>query len=168
MTEPIGGVYSVSFEDVAVTAAQDLFEILVPAGKQYRIFEARVSQSSDAGDAEAEQLIFKVKRHWNGHTSGSGGSSATPVTVSGRDRTRTPPTAWEVNNTTQVSGGQSALLFVTCESVQVGMIYMPKPGTEPVVVAGESFTIALADAPSDSLTMSGVVIFQIQSAGANQ
>lgn len=163
-----GGAYAVAFEDVAVTAVQDFFEITVPAGLQYVIHEVRVSQSSDAGDAEAEQLIFKIKRWWNGQSSGSGGSTATPGAVHGRDRTRTAPADWEINNTTQMSGSNSLLLYVTCEDVQVGLEYKPKKRFEPICIAGESFTVSLENTPADELTMSGVVIFEIQSAGAHQ
>ena len=163
-----GGLYTVSFEDVAVSAVQDLFEVTVPANKQYVIHEVRVSQSSDAGDSESEQLLFKVKRHWNGQSSGSGGTAATPAALNGRDRTGTAPTGWEVNNTTQVSGGSSALTYVSAEDVQVGLSYTPKTGFEPIVVEEETFTVALANAPTDSLTMSGVVVFEVQSAAAHK
>lgn len=164
----IGGLYTVSFEDVAVTVVQDLFEVTVPADKQYVIHEVRVSQSSDAGDSESEQLLFKLKRHWNGQTSGSGGSSATPAALNGRDRTATAPTGWEVNNTTQVSGGSSALTYVSAEDVQVGLSYVPKTGCEPIIVEGETFTVSLENEPDDSLTMSGVVVFQVQAAAAHR
>ena len=163
----MGRYWCVSFEDVAVSAAQDLFEVTVPAGMQYKILEARIAQSSDFGAAEAEQLVFKIKRHWGGFTSGSGGSSVTPVPHSGRDRKQTAPTDWEVNNTVQLSGGNSALLYVTCEAVEVGLQYLPAKDIEPVLIAGDAFTISV-NAPADEITMSGILIFQEQSENAHK
>ena len=161
-----GGMYTVAFEDIAITTAVDLFSVTVPAGKQYVIHEARVAQTTDAGASEAEQLQFKVKRFWNGQTAGSGGTAAVPTSLHGRDRRKTAPASWRTNDTTQTSGSNSALLYVTSEDVQVGLSYIPKRESEPIVIAGETFVITL-DAPADSITTSGVVVFEIQSSDAH-
>lgn len=73
----MGRMYAVTFENVAVTVAQDLFEISPADDKPVLIHAVYVSQSSDMGDVQEELLRVTIKR---GHTtSGSGGSSFTPV-----------------------------------------------------------------------------------------
>ena len=47
----IGRVYSVTFSAVAVTGAQDLFEITPADDKPVEIVGIELGQSSDAGDA---------------------------------------------------------------------------------------------------------------------
>ena len=52
----IGRKYTLSFEAVAVTAAQDLFELVAASGKPIDILSIRIGQSSDAGDASDMHL----------------------------------------------------------------------------------------------------------------
>jgi hypothetical protein len=98
----MGRIYSISFEEVAVTAAQDLFEILVPADAVMRLHSIVISQSSDAGNAQSEQLPFTIKRVTGAPTSGSGGSTPTPRPHSQGDAAA--GITAEANNTTRLSG----------------------------------------------------------------
>lgn len=75
----MGRVYSVNFENVAVTAAQDFFEISPADDKPVKLLGLFLSQSTELGDAAEEMLRVQVIR---GHgTGGSGGSTATAVAV---------------------------------------------------------------------------------------
>ncbi len=67
----MGRVYSVNFENVAVTALQDLFEISPADDKPVRILGLFLSQSTELGDAAEEMLRIQVIRGHN--TGGSGG-----------------------------------------------------------------------------------------------
>ena len=97
----MGRMYSVSFNEVAVTAASDLFELLVPAENVMILHELHISQSSDAGDSESEQIYVSIRRVTGSPTSGSGGSSATPAPLDLGDAAA--GITAEVNNTTQLS-----------------------------------------------------------------
>ena len=70
----MGRMYSATFEEVSVTAAQDLFELNAPSDAVVVVHGVTVSQSSDAGDSASEQLNVLIHR---GSTSGSGGSTPT-------------------------------------------------------------------------------------------
>ena len=52
----MGRMYSAVFEQVAVSVAQDLFEINAPADAIVVVHSCVITQSSDAGDSEAEML----------------------------------------------------------------------------------------------------------------
>src|SRR3990167_685774 len=54
----MGRMYSATFDQVAVTAAQDLFEINAPADAAVIVHGFEISQSSEFGDAADEQLIL--------------------------------------------------------------------------------------------------------------
>ena len=75
----MGRMYSATFELVAATAAQDLFEINAPADASVVVHGVWLSQSSDVGDAASEMLNILIHR---GSTSGSGGSTPTAAPLS--------------------------------------------------------------------------------------
>ena len=144
-------VYTVSFSNVAVTAAQDLFEITAAAGHRLELIDVRFGQISDVGDAAAEQLGVNITR---GNSSGSGGAAVTPqaVYVPGRN----PTSVAERNNTTPGTGG-----FVLISDVfNIAAPYLYRPGeTERIVTApGGRLSIGIT-APADSLTMYGSATF---------
>ena len=88
--------YSVIFSEVAVTALQDFFELNVGANNPCQLTGLHLAQRTDAGDAEDEQLAIIIIRGET--TSGSGGSSPTPIPLDNGD-TAAAASA-EVNNTT--------------------------------------------------------------------
>jgi len=149
----MGRMYSTVFEEVAVTAAQDLFEINAPADAVVVLHSCIVTQSSDAGDAEDEQLsiIFHL-----GSTSGSGGSLPTehPLELGSPAFGGTV----EVNNTSQSTEG--SILHAEAFNVRAGFYYRPTPEERIVISPSDRLIIELQTAPADSLTMSGTIIFE--------
>lgn len=144
-------VFTVSFANVAVTAAQDLFEITAAAGYRLELIDVRFGQISDVGDAAAEQLGVNITR---GKASGSGGSAATPVNVNGTGRL--PTSVAEVNNTTAGTGGTVVLSDV----FNIAAPYLYRPGEAERIVTGPGERIGIGTtAPADSLTMYGTVTF---------
>lgn len=149
----MGRIYYVEFENVAVTASQDFFEILPATQKPCAVWSIELSQSSDAGDSEEELLRVKVIR---GHTtSGSGGTTFTP-TKALNSSTNAGFTA-EVNNTTIASAGTGADLWSGTFNVRVGLEKVWLPETRPVVANANLLVVRLMAAPADSLTMSGTL-----------
>ena len=151
----MAGEYTISFGRVAVTAQQDLFEISPADDKPVEIVGLFLSQSSDAGDAQDEQLAFAIIR---GHTtSGSGGSAATPRPV--KRATAAAGCAAEVNNTTIASTGTAVTLFEDSFNVRAGYQMMFPDGFEFDAGQGDTtIVVRLLTTPADSLTMSGTLL----------
>jgi len=157
-----GPKFIANFDAVAVTVAQDLFELSFPSGVVAVLHEVKIVQSSDAGDAESEQLRYQIKRGV-GSTSGSGGSTQTPlkmVTASAISSV----TSVELNNTTQATagGGSLTVLVSDAENIHNGWYYLPRPELRILFGSDEELYISLPAAPADSLTMSGYIIWQEQ------
>lgn len=152
----MGRIYSVQFNNVAVSAAQDLFEIVAPADAAVVLHSLIVGQSSDAGDAEAELLRWLILR---GHTtSGSGGSSVTPVPLAAGDAAF-GGTA-EANNTTAATGGTPATVHADVFNVALGIQYRPTPEERIIISPSQRLVVNLPGAPADALTMSGTAIIE--------
>ena len=149
----MGRLYAAVFEEVAVTAIQDLFELVAPADAAVIIHSVTITQSSDAGDAQAEMLPILIHR---GTASGSGGSSVTPSPLAVGDAAFGGTV--EANNTTQSAEGT----FVHAEAfnIQIGFYYLPTPESRPVVSPSGLFIVELQSAPSDSLTVNGTIVFE--------
>lgn len=149
-----GRVYTVSFAAVAVTAAQDFFEISPTDDKPLEICGLFLGQYSDSGDAADELLPWSIVR---GHTtSGSGGAAATPRPV--RRSTGTVGFAAETNNTTIASAGTGVTIHNDAFNIRAGVgIWWPE-GFEPDCGQGDTtIVVRLLTAPADSLTMQGTV-----------
>lgn len=149
----MGRMYSASFEEVAVTVVQDLFEINAPADSVVSVHSLSISQSSDAGDSQSEQLNVLIHR---GSTSGSGGSTptASPLEVGDAAFGGTV----EANNTTQSTEG--TILHSQCFNVMAGLEIVWTPETRPKISPSGRLIIELQTVPADSLTMSGTVYFE--------
>lgn len=145
-----GRTFAVTFSAVAVSAAQDLFE-LTP-GLAVEIVGIELGQSSDAADAQDELLQISIIR---GHaTSGSGGSSATPVPMSPGD---SAGFGAEVNNTTVASAGTAVVLHTGCWNVRAGYINWFPEGCRPRAGAAQTSLVVRQTAPADAITMSGTL-----------
>lgn len=157
----MGRFYSVSFSAVAVSAAQDLFELVAPANAaaRIRLHSLSLIQTSDVAAADSEVLRVSVKRSSSASTSGSGGSAPTPTTLESGDPAATFTA--EANNTTQVTGGTTVVLYETGFNVLAGMEWaLPiPPDRRPSAVNGERLVVSLT-APADALTMSGTAIIE--------
>ena len=147
-------VYSVSFENVAVTAAQDFFEISPADDHPCVLLGVYVDQFSDVGDAAEEILRYKIIR---GHaTSGSGGSAATPRPLDPGDAAA--GFAAEVSNTTIAADGTAVDLHAGAFNIRAGLALIFPPEMTPVVNQGQStLVVRLMAAPADSLSMSGTI-----------
>lgn len=149
----MGRMYSASFAAVAVTVAQDLFEIVAPADSSVIIHGVSISQDTEYGDAQSEQLRVKVHR---ASTSGSGGSTPTASPLSVGDAAFGGTV--ESNNTTQ--GTEGTILHVEAFNVMAGLIIWLPPECRWVISPSGRLVIELETAPADSTTMSGTVYFE--------
>lgn len=149
-------LYVATFTGVAVTAQQDLFEIVAASDSITIIHQVILSQSTEVGDAQEEGLAVLMKRGQT--TSGSGGTAPTPNPL------ETGSAAYggtvEVNNTTKASAGTILTTHAEAWNVRGPFMYLPTPEMRPVLGPGTRMTVELATTPADSITMHGTLIFE--------
>lgn len=151
-----GRMYRTTFSKVAVTAAQDLFEVTGPSDAVTRIHGWGIGQSSDVKDAEEEILNIALKS--GATTSGSGGTTPTPVPNSLGDVAYGGTV--EANNTTKATSGTIVMHDPREVNVRVGIDVLYEPEDRKDLSPSARLTLELIDAPVDSLTMSGYIIFE--------
>ena len=152
----MGRMYTVSFTAVAVTAAQDLFEVVAPADSVVILHALYLGQTTELADAAEEQLRIAIKS--GATTSGSGGSSATPVPLALGDAAF-GGTA-EVNNTTQATAGTIVVHHNDTWNIRGPYQYIPTPEMRKVLSPSARMTVELLAAPADSVTMSGTLYIE--------
>ena len=152
----MGRIYTAVFENVAVTAAQDLFEINAPSAKSVIIHYAIVGQTSDVGDAQDELIRLRWIEGYT--TSGSGGTAPTAVPLDKGDSAFGGIV--EVNNTTVANTGTAAIKHIGLWNVRTEWIYMPTPETRIRLAGAGRLVLNMPAAPADSLSMSGTVCFE--------
>jgi hypothetical protein len=144
--------YTVNFEDVTVSAVQDLFSLDAASDKPIELVALEFAQNTETGDAAEEQLRIKVTR--GNTTVGSGGTAPTPQPTSPGD-TAAGLTA-RVNDTTQASAGTAVDLISTAFNVRVGYSWGPVPFGMGIWTSGTSLLVVkLMAAPADALDLSG-------------
>lgn len=144
---------------VAVTAAQDIFELLAPSDAVLVVHSWTVFQTSDVGDAQEELLRLETVRGVGAVTSGSGGSTVTTQPLEDGD-VATGATL-EANNTTRMVAGSGSLdtLEQYGWNVRIPQQQIYTPETRPVISPGNRWTLALPAGPADSLTVTAMVTF---------
>lgn len=152
--------YTAVFDAVAVTAEQDFFEILAPATAAIRLLEVHIGQETEEGDTQAEMLAWKMVYGAGSVTSGSGGSTATPRPT--HEGYGASGATIEINNTTKLAAGTGTLTtkWGGAFHVAAGLHWPPKPKGELVISPSEYLTVELAEAPADSITFTGTILFE--------
>jgi len=151
-------LFTATFAGVAVSAAQDAFEITAPATSRVKVKEVRLGQYSDFGDAAAEILSVTVLR---GHTaSGSGGSAITPGNMAGWSAAPAAVSAVEANNTTVASGGSPVTLVADAFNIQQGWCWRAWEEYEEIILEVNQRLVVRLSAPIDPLTMNGTLLFE--------
>ncbi len=162
-------VFTAAFSAVAISADQDIFELVPDATTRIRILEIDLGQYSDAegtaDEAAAEQEILSVTM-FRGHTvAGSGGTDPTPANVNSYGRASV--TAAAANNTT-VATTSGVLLYASTWHIQAGFIWRPPEdfARDPfrrhfVIKPSERFVVRVnATTLADAVTTNGTVMFE--------
>ncbi len=153
----MGRLYTSVFQAVAVTAAQDLLSLLAPAATILKIHYFSCGQSSDAGDAQDELLRIRFRRGMT--TVGSGGSAPAMNPVEAQNTMAALATC-RANDTTAASAGTIVEIWEECFNVRSGYIFMPTPEMRPTIAVSTRGAFNLVAAPTDSLTMSGTIVWE--------
>ncbi len=149
----MGRMYTLSFTDVAVTAAQDFFQIEAVTNPII-IHAIYLSQNSDVGDANAENLTVRIRR-----VTDALANVTAEVNLTKGDAASLADL--NINDTTPLTTGAETI-HSECWNIAIPFIWMPPPELRVVVPVSGSpvVTVNLVSAPTDSLTMSGVVYFE--------
>ena len=158
-------IYTATFNAVAVTAAQDVFELVAPANSAVRIRECRIGQYTDFGDAAAEILSVLIIRGYT--VSGSGGTSVTPANVKGLTGSLAASSTVEANNTTVANTGTPITLYSDVWNIATPWWFapsMPSPRSgwwgEHLIIAPSQRVVVRITAPADSITVNGTLVFE--------
>lgn len=147
----MGRRFSLSFSEVAVTAQQDLFQVealVVPA----KLISVTLSQSSDVGDAEAENLSIVIQRVTDAVT-----DDLATVNIDSGDATQNADVA--INETTELVTGAS-IIHTEGWNIAYPFIYLPTPKNRPTIEVGNALVVNLNTTPADSITVSGTLVFE--------
>jgi hypothetical protein len=147
--------YDVSFEQVAVTAAQDLVTILGAAGKICRIKRVRVS-ATDTSIPTAQMLSLRERYLPVTVTAGAGGSTPTPRQLDPGDAAASVTA--HANDTTKTTTNGTALVVneIGCH-IYAGYDYTYPPDARPIVGPSEAFVFELLSTVSGTVHLSGGV-----------
>jgi hypothetical protein len=161
-------IYTATFAAVAISAAQDVFDITAAAGaaiERVRIREIKLNQYTDFGDAQAEILSVTLIRGFT--TVGSGGSAVTPTNL--ESWSRAAVTTVLANNTTVAQDGTGSVLIADAWNVAAGwslrdVLSGGARGIDPAdpvikLASGERLVVRIT-APADSITCNGTLVFE--------
>jgi hypothetical protein len=149
-------IYTAQFNGVAVTAQQDFFELVAPSTGAVLIHAIELSQTTEVGDDQEEGLLILLKSGQT--TSGSGGSTPTPVPLAFGDAAA--GTVVEANNTTKATAGTIVTHAAWAWNVRGDFMKIFTPEMRPIVRASRRLTVELATTPADSITMHGTIWFE--------
>lgn len=152
-------VYTAIFDNVSVTALQDLFELTPAANKPIEILGFSFSQTgnADVGDVAEELLPLQLIRGFT--TSGSGGTTPTPAPFDAIDTAA--GCVVEANNTTVANTGTTATLWSDNFNVRAGYTMLFPPDMRPRCSAAETrIVLKLPRSPADAILLSGTITFR--------
>lgn len=153
----MSGVYTVSFEQVAVTAVQDLIAATSASGKLCVLLALHLSQTNRGGDAQEEILGIRVRSGQT--TAGSIGTAPTPTPNDPVGSSASGFTA-RANDTTQASAGTIVRHYTWNWNVRGPFDIILPEGMQIIFTNGRRLTFELFETPSVSMTMSGNMVVQ--------
>lgn len=153
----IGRVYTVSFDNVAVTAVQDLFGLYVgTAPGSILLHEVRLGQISAT---TVGNLRVSIRRLPATVSSGSGGSAGTVQPRIFGDAAATMTA--RINDTTPATtGGTVQTMIADVFNVVNGWLYLPAPDDRILAQRTQAIIVSLLTAPLSSETMSGTAVVE--------
>lgn len=146
--------YVVSFDNVTVTAVQDLIQINGAAGKMCRIIRAQV-YDVDNTPPTSQHLRLRCRILPATVTNGSGGSTPTPAKTDQGDAAATF-TALANSTTPATTSGTAQVVDEGGCHVSAGYETM-FGGAYPTVAVSQAFVFELVTAPNGTLKLSGSV-----------
>jgi hypothetical protein len=151
----MGRVYEVQFNNISVSAVQDLISIQSTSGMALKLLEVVLGQIT-ATTVESLRLTFK--RFSGAYSIGSGGTAPTPAKHNFGDPAAVATS--RVNDTTQTTGGTSVTVRADIYNEINGYQYLAIPDKEIIIAPSQALIISLDTAPAAARTMSGSLTFE--------
>ena len=149
--------YTVTFEAVAVTAAQDLVFFPGATGKIYRVIRAWVG-CTDTTAPTNQQLSLRARFLPATVTAGTGGTTAiTPSKVDPGDATCSATTAGTNNTTKATTTGTAIVLYENGVNIMAGDNKAWSPERRPIIGPSEAFVWELLSTVTPTVHLSGGV-----------
>lgn len=153
-------IYTVSFEQVAVAAPQDLFQINGPSGSRLLRVKRAVLSATDTTLPTSQMLAIRARFLPATVTNGSVGTAPTPARTDPGDAAPSF-TAYANNTTKATSSGTPVVLHEAGFHVYNGFDetfdYDANPVASPPIGPGEAWVLELLSTPSGTLHLSGTV-----------
>ncbi len=152
-------IYTVPFQGTVTAAGgdADLFEIAPGDDKPCKLRGFTLGQTSEVGDAAEEGLRISVVRLSGTITSGSGGSSVTPVPIDSADASA--GFSAEAGNTTVAtqSGGATTVVeeLAWNERMSPYEHWYPDAQFAPKVKQSETLVVRMQTTPADDYSFAG-------------
>ncbi len=157
-------IYSLIFENVSISAAQDLFEVAPASNKPVAIHGwtlSNVGGTADAGDAAEELLRLEIIRGFT--TVGSAGTAGAANTNMNPLNPGDPAPSFgaRTNDTTVATGGTAVNIFADGWNVRIPYQMYFTPETRPVCTSSETrIVVRLVGAPADAVSCSGTIFVE--------
>ncbi len=147
----MGRMFTAGFTEVAVTAQQDLFQIeaLVVPVVLHAVF---LSQSTDVGDAAAENLSILLRRFTDAVTNDIAEVKLDPGSAAAN-------ADLAINETTELVTGTETV-HSEVWNIALPFVWMPPPEMRIIIKIGDGLAVNLNTTPADSITMSGTMYFE--------
>lgn len=148
-------VYTVVFENVTVSAAQDLFQIKGSTGKTCKIKRVFLG-ATNTTLVTAQSLRLRCRFLPATVTNGSGGSTPTPQPQDPGDAAASF-TAFANNTTPATSSGTASVLEDAGVHIFAGWDYTWPTGSEPTIGLNQAFVFELLSTVSGTCNFSGSI-----------
>jgi len=152
-----GRIYSAAFDGVTVGAVQDFFEIIAGVSTAVELLSVHISQEHLIQDAEEAMYTISIEGHSGAITSGTGGSTPTPIPTHLGDAAAVSTV--DANNTTEITGGTKVTHAVHNWNVRVPFDLIWMPETRVWISPTDAITVTLLTAPTSG-AMGGTIYFR--------
>lgn len=151
----MGRVYTIPFDDVAISAAQDIFSVQTPSGIAISVHMIQLGQR---GITSWGGLPLRFVRFSGAYTAPTGGSSVTPAKKNFNDAAS--GCTGRVNDTTVATGGTSVTEETDEWVLLNNYLWLPAPEDRIILPPSQMLVVRLPTAPSASTNASGTLTFE--------
>lgn len=156
----MGRIYRVTFENVTVSAAQDLVQITGATGKMMRICRAWVGSTNTTAPTD-QQIRLRCRFLPATVTVGSGGTTGiTPSKNDPGDAACSSTTCATNNTTPATTNGTAVVLDTAGVNIKAGYDMSWFGQNRPPIGPSEAFVFELLSTVSGTVAMSGGVEFE--------
>ena len=156
----MGRIYTASFDDVSVSAAQDLLSLATGTSGSPLLMSVAIhmitlgQRTLTSWEAKPLRLV----RYSGAYTISSSGNSATPRPHNFGDAAATATA--RINDTTAASGGTSVSILTDEWVFLNNYLYLPAPEDRIILAPGQALQVRLPTAPSAAMSASGSITFE--------